>query len=240
MTLNLLWIRFVAFGLLVASFSSPCWGQEQKSPTATASPTSQHIGLIDQVAALQREVETLKQKIASLELTDEITVPLGTMLPFFAATLPKGDRWIWADGKSQWPNEAWVPKNLQGKPVPDLTKGLLVGGSTPDVSVGNVWNKGVIGMPELTVSGNAFQVASVASVKPLGPGSEQSSISSKFPILSSTTCWKTLGPYRGISQSRRHRFRLRSLPSQRPLGLVHGHSADYIRTKSQRQINSSQ
>jgi hypothetical protein len=71
MTLNFFWIRFVALGLLVASLSSPCWSQEQKSPTAIESPTSQHIGLIDQVAASQSEIATLKQKMSTLEKSNE-------------------------------------------------------------------------------------------------------------------------------------------------------------------------
>jgi uncharacterized membrane protein len=116
------------------------------------------------------------------DFADEIRVPLGTMLPYFAAALPKDGRWVWADGKKTWPDDAsWVPEGLKGKPVPDMTKGLLVGGSTPDVSVGEVWNKGVLTVPASNVSGSVFSIASVADERPLGPGSEQSAINSKFP-----------------------------------------------------------
>jgi hypothetical protein len=97
MTLNFFWIRFVAFGLLGASLSSPCWSQEQKSPTATASPTSQHIGLVDQVATLQREVETLKQQIASLETAKPpssfgLALPIGSVVSYWGSldNLPSG------------------------------------------------------------------------------------------------------------------------------------------------------
>ena len=55
-------------------------------------------------------------------------VPRGTMLPFFGAVLP-GNRWVFADGKSNWPNASWVPQDLQGTPVPNMEEGNLIGGA---------------------------------------------------------------------------------------------------------------
>jgi hypothetical protein len=66
MTLNFSWIRCVGFCIFGASFSFPCWSQEQQSPTAVASPTSEKIGLIDQVATLRREVDELKQRLSTV------------------------------------------------------------------------------------------------------------------------------------------------------------------------------
>src|SRR5271166_2174755 len=128
MTLNLFWIRFVAYGLLGASFPSPCWGQEQKSPTATPSPTSQRIGLIDQVAALQREVETLKQKIASLETAGPpsspgLALPVGSIVSYWGSLdeLPKG--YELCDGEL-----VTTPDSpINGKRKPNLVDSFLKG-----------------------------------------------------------------------------------------------------------------
>jgi hypothetical protein len=54
-------------------------------------------------------------------------IRLGMMLPFFGNELPEG--FVWADGKSKWPNEEWVPKEYRDSPVPNMQQ-MLVGGTT--------------------------------------------------------------------------------------------------------------
>jgi hypothetical protein len=55
-------------------------------------------------------------------------VPFGTMLPFFGVAPPPG--FVRADGKSFFPDDPRVPEHLRGKPVPNMTKGLILSGTS--------------------------------------------------------------------------------------------------------------
>lgn len=54
-----------------------------------------------------------------VKVVDEGIVQRGMIVPYFGKELPN-DRYVWADGKTDWPDEEWVPKHLQGQPVPNL------------------------------------------------------------------------------------------------------------------------
>jgi hypothetical protein len=82
-------------------------------------------------------------------------VPLGAMVPFFGAKLPKG--YVWADGQASFPNADWVPTHLRGVKVPDMRE-HLVGGAKDEANVGLVYNKGQLTVPEVTVSGGSFKL----------------------------------------------------------------------------------
>lgn len=57
----------------------------------------------------------------------------GMIIPYCGEDLPEG--YVWADGMSTWPLEAWVPKHLQGNTVPNLN-GRVVRGATSAEPVG--------------------------------------------------------------------------------------------------------
>lgn len=80
-------------------------------------------------------------------------VPIGAMVPFFGAKLPKG--YVWADGQANWPNADWVPVHLRGAKVPDMRE-YLVGGATNEFEVGRVYDKGMLTVPEIKISGSSF------------------------------------------------------------------------------------
>ena len=75
------------------------------------------------------------------------SVPLGTMLPYFGASVDPPKGYVFADGKTNWPDESWVPKHfrwpndasvaveLRGKPkpVPDMENFMLAGGNVNQV-----------------------------------------------------------------------------------------------------------
>lgn len=63
-------------------------------------------------------------------------VPLGTILPCFADSAhPLSSGFVWADGKTNWPNESWVPSKLKGRPVPDLNgTGSFLRGGDPETA----------------------------------------------------------------------------------------------------------
>jgi hypothetical protein len=71
-------------------------------------------------------------------------VPVGAMVPFFGAKVPKG--YVWADGQASFPIANWVPKHLRGVKVPDM-RDNLVGGAMKQTDVGIVYDKGVIRVP---------------------------------------------------------------------------------------------
>jgi hypothetical protein len=68
----------------------------------------------------------------------------GMMICQLSTVLPPG--FVWADGKSSWPDENWVPMHLRGKPLPNMS-GTLVGGTTDETQIGLVWNQGKIQLP---------------------------------------------------------------------------------------------
>lgn len=69
------------------------------------------------------------------------SVPLGTMLPYFGDGNEPPAGFVWANGKTNWPHESWVPVDLRGIPVPDMAKNLIGGCITPD-QVGKRWMDG--------------------------------------------------------------------------------------------------
>lgn len=76
-------------------------------------------------------------------------VPRGTSLLSFRADIPKG--WIALDGSSNWPSESWVPKHLQGKPVPDM-RGAFARGAKSSAEIGKVHNSSKITIPQQILS----------------------------------------------------------------------------------------
>jgi hypothetical protein len=70
----------------------------------------------------------------------------GMMVCQLSNVLPPG--FVWADGKSQWPDENWVPLHLRGKPVPDLSA-MVIGSTTVESETGTIWDGGSIHIPAL-------------------------------------------------------------------------------------------
>jgi hypothetical protein len=89
---------------------------------------------------------------------DAKAVPLGMMLPFFGKEIPEG--FVLANGRSRWPEEAWVPDHLHGKEVPNMEEELL-GGAADLAQVGTRRGDGTLTMPGHTVDGASFSVQTV-------------------------------------------------------------------------------
>lgn len=109
-----------------------------------------------------------------IELTDDGTltapcVPLGMMLPYFGAKLPHG--FVWADGKTNWPDEPWVADHLRGKPVPDMMN-QLIGGAESAAEIGLVWDKGSINVPRKEIAGSAFKLPAQRSEEKISTDSQ--------------------------------------------------------------------
>ena len=108
-------------------------------------------------------------------------VPVGTMLPYYGNTLPRG--YVWADGQAKWPLDApWVPAELAGRAVPDM-RGLVAAGVADfDASskafkrgIGTVQNSGTIDVAkgELHLSEPSYERAkSLTLVKGVKPGED--------------------------------------------------------------------
>lgn len=77
-------------------------------------------------------------------------VPVGAMIPFFGNELPDR-RFVWADGKTTWPNEPWVPEQLRGDSVPDMSS-VLMGGAIDVNDIGMKSNPTVIRIQAKDVS----------------------------------------------------------------------------------------
>lgn len=85
---------------------------------------------------------------------DNPMVPLGGMIPYFGDKLPYADPltglsrfYVWADGKTNWPDEPWVPQALRKRPVPDMMSGeYFVSGGSPESCYSNepTFSKGPI------------------------------------------------------------------------------------------------
>lgn len=72
-------------------------------------------------------------------------IPLGVMVPFFGKDLPNG--FVWADGNTVWPDQAWVPEHLRDKEkVPNMSE-QLIGGAKDGNSVGRVFEAGTLVFP---------------------------------------------------------------------------------------------
>jgi hypothetical protein len=109
----------------------------------------------DEIAALKAQADTLKERYDKLDI-----VPIGAMVPFFAEKLPKG--YVWADGKSNFPDAAWVPVHLRGTKIPDMA-GQLVGGTNDEANIGLVYDKGLLKVPGVTIRGSSFQLPATKS-----------------------------------------------------------------------------
>ena len=80
-------------------------------------------------------------------------VQVGMMIPYFGKELPAG--YVWADGKTEWPKEPWVPEHLMnGQLVPNMDNQLL-GGTMDITQVASVWNQGKL---TATVKGENFTI----------------------------------------------------------------------------------
>lgn len=148
---------------------------------STASGLSGRESIVQPIGGSNRRVEavmkfgpsfTEKSMEAALGLTSPSRtydgVPLGTMLPFFGANPPDG--WKWADGKNNWPIDAeWLPKELRGKPIPDMSEGMLASGPRDGVTPGQAWRGGRMSLPPLKLdeNRNSLQVPSLNGVWPL-------------------------------------------------------------------------
>ena len=60
-------------------------------------------------------------------------IRLGMITAYCGKDLPEG--FVWADGTTPWPSEAWVPEHLRGQPVPNFN-GRVARGATSAGSVG--------------------------------------------------------------------------------------------------------
>ena len=110
--------------------------------------------LTARVASLESEMEALRTLQDSLDRR----VPKGMLLPFFGDRLPEG--YVWADGKTAWPAEDWVPAHLRGQPVPDMRKAIVGGASDfAATEVGSTGGAGVVHMPKQSVPGSDFKVS---------------------------------------------------------------------------------
>lgn len=81
-------------------------------------------------------------------------VPIGAMVPFFGAELPKG--YVWADGQVNFPNADWVPEHLRGGKVPDMRE-QLIGGTRDMLQVGMPFNRGKLAVKGTIISGGSFK-----------------------------------------------------------------------------------
>src|SRR5262245_45218593 len=59
-------------------------------------------------------------------------VPLGGIIPYFGSGENPPEGYVWADGKTKWPKEPWVPAHLQNEPVPDLSGRTIRGASAKE------------------------------------------------------------------------------------------------------------
>lgn len=68
----------------------------------------------------------------------------GMMIPHISVALPDG--LVWADGKTNWSNEKWLPEHLRSVPVPNMSE-ELIGGAREDRDVGMILITGRISVP---------------------------------------------------------------------------------------------
>jgi hypothetical protein len=82
-------------------------------------------------------------------------VPRGVPMISFRSDIPKG--WIALDGKTNWPEESWVPSHLQGAPVPNMS-GKYVRGKSANERIGQNFINQIIKVPSFTVEGNKLNI----------------------------------------------------------------------------------
>jgi len=91
-------------------------------------------------------------------------VRLGVMVPYFGGGDNPPDGYVWADGKTKWPNADWVPIHLRGKPVPNMD-GWLLGGTNNLGLVGIQFTNGKIEIQEKSVPGSAFTLPAPSNLR---------------------------------------------------------------------------
>ncbi|HEV3298018.1 MAG TPA: hypothetical protein VG055_00150 [Planctomycetaceae bacterium] len=81
----------------------------------------------DTLVAIRKSKADAEQAVAASK-DNYVGIKKGTILPYCGKELPD-DRFWWADGdpKHLWPKEEWVPRELQGKRIPNLNGRVLRG-----------------------------------------------------------------------------------------------------------------
>jgi len=105
-----------------------------------------------------RHTPVSAQKDAAKKQIDEelyVGIRLGMMVPYFGKELPPG--FVWADGKSKWPDSKWVPDHLRGKNVPDMSE-RVAGGAKNRSEVGEMYAGGKVTVPGAKIEGKSFQL----------------------------------------------------------------------------------
>lgn len=124
-----------------------------------------------EVEELRADLKAANEKLAKVvggQLDKIVTqaavdrVPLGAMIPYFGTELPKG--YAWADGKSTWPREPWVPEHLRGQAVPNMSE-QLVGGTNSENEVGAPHAGGSVTVTGTTIDGGTFSVPAAKQVR---------------------------------------------------------------------------
>ncbi|HEX3658226.1 MAG TPA: hypothetical protein VHV55_20730 [Pirellulales bacterium] len=133
-----------------------------------------------QITALESaaaRLEHIKDDLAAAEKTLrhydrlKLEVPIGAMLPYFGQELP--EQFVWADGRTNWPNEPWVPEKLRNTLVPDMN-GWLIGGTGDQELLGRKFTGGHIEIEQKTIAGKTFTLPDVKLLRiSAGVGSAQ-------------------------------------------------------------------
>lgn len=134
--------------------------------------------LIESDVPQQYTDKVIANQVAELKQQWEYDrVPLGTMLPYFGASKDPPVGYVWADGKSNWPDEPWVAEHLRwaddpsvavelrGRPmpVPNMDGYVLAGGDM--THVGERAEGGVIAVAG-TVSKDSVAIITAPSGQP--------------------------------------------------------------------------
>ncbi len=98
-------------------------------------------------------------------------VPLGSFLPFMGGGDKPPTGYVFADGKSNWPDAPWVLEHLRGKPVPKMHSLFLVGSDDatqvglPQTPGSAEFGLGSVKLPSLSPSGASPGTYSYIQVK---------------------------------------------------------------------------
>ena len=105
----------------------------------------------------------LKREQPSSEVPSYTGIHLGMMLPYFGSGKEPPQGYVWADGKTSWPDKDWVPKHLRGQAVPNMN-GIMIGGTSTEEAVGTLHEQGKLVLEEQQLPADGLRVENQPSL----------------------------------------------------------------------------